>query len=331
MNIGVKISGTGMYVPPRVVTNADLEKLMDTSDEWISQRTGIRERRHVDDGLGPSDLAVEASQKALKASGYTAEDMDFIIVATLSADHVFPGASAFLQTKLGLQTTPAMDLRTQCSGFIYALSTAAAFIKSGHYKKILIVGAEVHSPVLDFTTRGRDVAVLFGDGAGAIVVEAASSDQNQVLSTVLHTQGEFAQKLWLEKPGTAIGPWMCEEREDPRNFPFMDGKFVFKHAVVRFDEVIKEGLEKAGLQLDDVDHFLFHQANLRINEYVGKSMGIHPDKIHNNIQRYGNCSAASIPILLSECVTDGKIKKGDVVCMAAFGAGFTWASAIVNW
>jgi 3-oxoacyl-[acyl-carrier-protein] synthase-3 len=328
-----RIAGTGMYVPPRVVTNADLEKLMDTTDEWIRQRSGIESRRHVD-GQGTSDLAYEAALKALEVAQCESKDIDLIVLATLSADHIFPGSSALLQQRLGLETKPSMDLRAQCSGFLYAMNVAKAFIESGTYKKILVVGAETHSPVLDMTTRGRDVAVLFGDGSGAVILEAvAAEDQGSaVRSIVLHSQGQFADRLWIERPGTRGGTWLTDKHlEEGKQFPYMEGRYVFKHAVERLQEVIKEILDREKLTIDEIDHFLFHQANIRINEKVAELMRIPLEKCPSNIQKFGNCSAASIPMLLDETIRSGRIKRGETLLMAAFGAGFTWAAAIVRY
>lgn len=324
------IIGTGMFVPPKVLTNADLEKIMDTSDEWIRQRSGIEER-HVVDGIGTSDLALEASKLALASAACSPNDIDLIIVATLSPDHQFPGSSALLQQKLGLSTTPSMDIRCQCSGFIYSLNVAKLFIESGQYNKVLVVGAEAHSPILDFTTRGRDVAVLFGDGAGAVVLGVAQGNSG-IGSIALHSQGQFADRLWLERPGTAKSQWITEQDiSEGRIFPFMEGRYVFKHAVERLKEVVTEVLQKENLDISEIDHFLFHQANMRINEKVAEILKIPSQKIHSNIQKYGNCSAASIPMLLDETIKSGKIKRGEKILAAAFGAGFTWAGAIITY
>lgn len=329
--IKARIAGTGMYVPPKVVSNFDLEKIMDTTDEWIRQRSGIETRHHVE-GQGTADLAYEATLKALADAKCDAKDLDLIILATLSADHMFPGSSALLQAKLGLETTPSMDLRAQCSGFLYSLNVAKAFIESGVYKRILVVGAETHSPVLDFTTRGRDVAVLFGDGAGAVVVEAADDkSSSSVGNIIIHSQGQFADRLWIERPGTQGGTWLTEAHlAEGKQYPYMEGRYVFKHAIERLQEVVKEILEKENLKLDDIDHFLFHQANIRINEKVAELMKIPLEKCPSNIQKYGNCSAASIPMLLDETVRSGRVKRGDKLLLAAFGAGFTWAAGVVQ-
>lgn len=329
--IRAAIAGTGMFVPPKVVKNTDLEKLMDTSDEWIRQRSGIEERRHVDNGMQPSELAEKAALLAIKDAGCTAKDIDCILVATLSPEHGFPGTSAFLQHRLGLESTPAFDLRAQCSGFLYGLNTARAYIESGIYKRVLLVGCEVHSNGLDYTTRGRDVAVLFGDGAGAAVIEKAPDDRTGILSVHMHSQGEFANKLWMEYPAFGHKDFIPRGSfEDGSIYPKMEGRFVFKHAVSRMPEAVNEALEANGMEISDVDFFLFHQANLRINEHVAGHFGIPPEKTYNNIQKYGNTSAASIPILIDECRRTEKISRGSTVCMAAFGAGFTWASAIVR-
>lgn len=332
MHYKAKIIGTGMYVPPKVVTNKDLEAIIDTSDEWIRQRSGIEERRHIDDESGTSDLALNASLEAIKSANIEKQDIDLIVLATLSPDHQFPGSSALLQAKLGLSKIPAMDLRAQCTGFIYSLNVAKLFIESGQYKTVLVVGAEVHSPVLDMTTNGRDVSVLFGDGSGALVMQRSEDGTSGVLDCSLHSQGEFASRLWMERPGTAGGKWLTADHlEAGLQFPKMEGRYVFKHAVSNLVEVVKENLEKNKLTIDDIDHFLFHQANLRINEKVAEFLNIPREKIHSNIQKYGNCSAASIPILLDECVKDGKIKRGDKILAAAFGAGFTWGASVIEW
>jgi len=321
-----------MYVPERIVTNADLSKLMSTSDEWIQQRCGIKERRFVADGEGPSDLAVRAATEALKAARLSASDIDLLLVATLSPEHYFPGTSLFVQRKLGMTTTPAMDIRGQCSGFVYGLSVANSFISSGQYKKILLIGVEVHSRGLEFNDRGRDMAVLFGDGAGACVIEQSKSHEHGIMNVILHSEGTHAEKLWVEYPSMARSPH-CPPSviEEGRMFPKMDGKFVFKNAVVRIPEVISETLTQLSLNVKDVDHFILHQANLRINEFIASGFGLPPERFPTNIARYGNCSAASIPILLDEHVKKGLVRTGDILCLAAFGSGFTWGSSIIRW
>jgi 3-oxoacyl-[acyl-carrier-protein] synthase-3 len=333
--VRAKITGTGMYVPGRVVTNDDLADRMDTSDEWIRQRTGIRERRWIEEGQKPVDLAEPACRQALASAGLEPSDIDCILLGTLSPQADFPGTSFFLQHRLGLEDTPCMDIRAQCSGFLYSLQMANALVRSGTYRRVLVVGCELHSTGIDISTRGRDVAVIFGDGAGAVVVEA-NDDENDpaaILEIRIHSQGEHAERLWVECPGSGNAPVRLthEMLEDGRVFPHMEGRFVFKHAVTRMPEVLLETLGAASLKLDDVDLFLFHQANLRINEFVAQKLEIPPEKLFNNIERYGNCSAASIPMLLHESRENGAIEPGRLVSMTAFGSGFSWASAVLRW
>lgn len=330
-----KITGTGMYVPARVVTNHELEQRMDTSDEWIRQRSGIVERRHVDGTETPADLAEQASRRALEAAGVGADEIDAIVLATLSPEHDFPGTSFFLHHRLGVPEIPCFDLRAQCSGFLYSLACADGFIRSGQMRRVLVVGAEVHSTGLEFSTRGRDTAVLFGDGAGAVVLEAngGADDRSGLLAVRMHAQGEHAKRLWIEAPGSSFYPTRItrEMVDEGRHFPRMEGRNVFKHAVTRMPEVLRETLDAAGVKLEDVDLFLFHQANLRINEFVAQSLGIPPEKCPSNIERFGNCSAASIPMLLDEAARGGRLAPGKLVAMTAFGSGFTWATAVVRW
>ncbi len=327
-----KIVGTGFYVPPRVVTNHDLEKLMNTSDEWIQQRTGIKERHYVEDGVGASDLAYEAAKRALKSAGMKPEDIDFIVFATLSPDYQFPGSGVLLQHYLGARNVGAIDIRDQCTGFLYSLMVADNAIRVGQYKNVLVVGAEVHSTGLDFSTEGRDVTVLFGDGAGAVILTATEEKNKGILSTHLHSQGKYADKLWVEWPSSRRLPRVTHKTLDEGlHFPKMDGQFVFMNAVKRMMEVINEALEFNNYTIDDVDMIIPHQANLRINQMVAKKLGIPPEKMFNNIQRYGNTTAATIPIALTEALEAGLIKDGDLVIMASFGAGFTWASAAIIW
>jgi 3-oxoacyl-[acyl-carrier-protein] synthase-3 len=333
-----RIMGVGSYLPPRVWKNDDLAKMMDTSDEWIRQRTGIEERHWAETNVTTSDLALIATERALETAGVKKSELDCIVFATLSPDHDFPGTGCFLQAKLGIPGIPAIDVRQQCSGFIYALSIADQFVKSGMYKRVLVVGAEIHSKGLDRTGEGRDVSVLFGDGAGAVVVGPCdgtpSETDSQILSTHLHADGEFAKELWLPAPGIAmegsdrLNPGMLAEK---MHFPKMNGKTVFLHACKRMPEAIMEALAANGKKIEDVDLFLFHQANLRINEMVGKQLGIPADKIFNTIQRFGNTTAATIPLGMDEAVKAGKLKKGMLVASAAFGSGFTWASALIRW
>jgi len=330
----VKITGTGMYVPPKVVTNDDLAKLMDTSDEWIQQRTGIKERHYIEpekEGQQPSDLAVEAGRRAMEAAGVGPNDIDCIIVPTLSGERYFPGTAFFVQRKLGFESNvPAIDLRAQCSGFIYGLQVANAFIQTGVYKRILLIGVEVHSTTLEFSDRGRDVAVIFGDGAGAVVLEK-SDDDTGIMSVHLHSQGEHAERLWVPVPATGRPKsFVPSDFDEGLCRPIMEGRYVFKHACVRLPESIMEAMSHNDLTGDDIDWFLFHQANLRINEFVGQMMGIPAEKCPHNIDKFGNCSAASIPMLLDENVRNGNIKKGDTVMMSAFGSGFTWGSAVIK-
>ncbi len=330
-----KITGTGMCVPDRVVTNQDLEKRMDTSDEWIRQRSGIAERRHVSEGETPALLAERAARRAIAEAGLEPADVDCIILATLSGEADFPGTSFFLHDALGLEDIPCFDLRAQCSGFLYALSVANGLLRTGQYERMLLVGCEVHSTGLDFSTRGRDTAVLFGDGAGAVVLEASRDpdDPSDLLALKLHAEGRHARRLWVEAPGSSKFPTRLtpEMMAEGRHFPSMDGRFVFKHAVRRMPEVLNEALDHSGIKFQDVDFFLFHQANLRINEYVADRLGIPAEKTHSNIERYGNCSAASLPMLLAELDAEGRLERGQVVSLTSFGAGFTWGSAVLRW
>ena len=329
-----KVLGVGSYVPPKVLKNDDLASLMDTSDEWIQQRTGIKQRHWIEGPVATSDLALEAANRALENAGVKKEEIDMILFATLSPDHDFPGSACFLQAKLGISGCPAIDVRQQCSGFLYGLSMADQFIKGGMAKKVLLVGAEIHSRGLDKTTRGRDVAVLFGDGAGAMVL-GASTDFNgpRVLSTHLHADGAFAKELWVEAPTQAgAGDRITAELiEAGAHYPRMNGKTVFMHAVRRMPEAVLEALAANNLKMEDIDLFLFHQANLRINEMVAKQLGIPESKVFNTIERFGNTTAATLPLGMDEAIKAGKLKPGMTVAMAAFGSGFTWASAIFKY
>lgn len=326
------IKGTGRYVPPRVVTNDDLAKWMDTSDEWIRQRTGIEQRHWVPEngGVGSSDLGLEASKIALKRAGWSPEDIDLIIFGTLSPDIYFPGSGCILQHKLGLETTPALDIRQQCTGFIYGITTADAFIRSGHAQRVLFVGAEVHSTALDLSTRGRHISVIFGDGAGAVCLEGVEIDEPAgVLAATLHAQGEFANALMMELPSHKMSPFLSKKMmKEGRHYPTMDGRLVFKTAVKKLSQVTKDVLKKANLSLDDIDLFIPHQANLRINEAFGKLMNLAPEKVFNNIQRYGNTTAASIPIALDEAIEMNRIHNGNTVIFLALGAGMTWGAVV---
>jgi 3-oxoacyl-[acyl-carrier-protein] synthase III len=332
-----KITGLGYFVPDNIVTNDDLAKIIDTNDEWIQERTGIQERRHIIKGSGETTttMGVKASKIAIERSGIAKEDIDFIVFATISPDYYFPGPGVALQKELGLKTIGALDIRNQCSGFIYALSVADQYIKTGMYKNILIVGAELQSIGLDMTTRGRNVSVIFGDGAGAAIISREEDTTKGILSTHLHSEGEHALELAVAAPGMG-GKWVTDilaenDTEDISYFPYMNGQFVFKHAVTRFAEVINEGLEANNLQVSDINMLIPHQANLRISQYIQKKFNLNDDQVFNNIQKYGNTTAASIPIALTEAWELGKIKSGDTVVLAAFGSGFTWASAIIKW
>lgn len=333
MALRSRIAGTGMAIGRRVVTNADMMQWMDTSDEWIEQRSGIRERRWVEPGQKPSELAREATLEALAQAKLEVRDLDCILLATLSAEHEFPGTSFFLHEAIEAGEIPCIDLRAQCSGFLYALQMADALVVAGHYRRILVVGCELHSTGLDVSTAGRDVAVLFGDGAGAVVVEAVDAAQGTgVLAVRCHAEGKHARRLWIEAPTSTVAGRVTHAMIDERRtFPAMDGRFVFKHAVTRMPEVLLETLGAASVKLDEVDLFLFHQANLRINEAVAQRLEIPPGKVLNNIQRLGNCSAAALPILLAEATRSGQLAPGQLVALTAFGSGFTWASALIRW
>jgi 3-oxoacyl-[acyl-carrier-protein] synthase-3 len=329
-----RITGIGRYVPPKVVTNTDLTASMDTSDEWIQQRTGIQERRYSENRVGAADMGAIAAREALERAGVRAADVDCVIFATLSPDVDMPASACLLQSYLGIGGMPAFDVRTQCSGFLYSLATANAFIKSGRCERVLVVGGEVHSTGIDITTRGRDVAVIFGDGAAAIVVEPTDDPQKGILTTHLHAEGKYAEKLWLECAASRERPRLTEEMvngERPRVYPGMEGRYVFKHAVQRFTEVIHEALAACGYGPTDIDVLIPHQANLRISQLVALGFELPEEKVVNNIQRYGNTTAASIGLALHEAVADGRVRDGSLVCLAAFGAGFTWASALIRW
>ncbi|MFO0755221.1 MAG: beta-ketoacyl-ACP synthase III [Byssovorax sp.] len=327
------ILGVGHYVPSKVVTNDDLAKLMPTSDEWIHQRTGIRERRFIEhDGIGASDLAVPAAKMAIERAGRSLKDVDMIIFATLSPDVNFPGSGCFLGQKLGLPGVPALDVRNQCSGFLYALSIADAWVRTGAYKNILIAGSEVHSTGIELNERGRDVAVLFGDGAGCALVGPSSSDQRGVLSIALHADGSGASDLWLQAPASKRSPARitAEMLERGEHFPQMNGKQVFRWATEKMPEVAHEVLKIAEIRPTDVDLFVPHQANMRINQMVAQKLGLPAEKVVHNIERYGNTTAATIPIGLSEAYAEGRLGEGKNVLMAAFGSGYTWGGAVVG-
>jgi len=332
-NVRSKIVGTGMYVPDRVVTNEDLAQLMDTTDEWIQQRTGIRERRWITEGQQPADLAKAACEQAMEAAELGIEDIDCILLATLSPQHDFPGTSFFLHEALKAGEIPCIDVRAQCTGFLYALDFADALILSGKHRRVMVVGCEVHSTGIDISTEGRDVSVIFGDGAGAVILEANGHDSSGILGIKLHAEGRHARRLWIEAPASGNWPTRITHQmvDEGRHWPAMDGRYVFKHAVSRMPEVLMESLAAASIKISDVGLFLFHQANLRINEYVAGKLEIPDDKVFNNIQRYGNCSAASIPMLMAEAQRQGRLEAGQIVCLTGFGSGFTWGSAVVRW
>lgn len=331
-----KISGLGYYVPDNIVTNDDLSKIMDTNDAWIQERTGIQQRRHIVKGEDTTtSMGVKAAKIAIERSGISKDDIDFIIFATLSPDYYFPGPGVLVQRDLGIKTVGALDVRNQCSGFVYAVSVADQYIKTGMYKNILVIGSEVHSSGLDFTDRGRGVSVIFGDGAGAAVLSREEDMTKGILSTHLHSEGQHAEELIVKAPGMG-GRWVSDivadnDPNDESYLPYMNGQFVFKNAVVRFAEVINEGLQANGLNVADIDMLIPHQANLRISQFIQQKFGLRDEQVYNNIQKYGNTTAASIPIALTEAWEQGKIKPGDLVVLAAFGSGFTWGSAIIRW
>ncbi len=343
-----KIAGIGFYVPENVVTNNDLKKYMDTSDKWIQERTGIKERRYAHrTEETTTTMGVKAAEIALERAGITAKDVDFIIFATISPDYYFPGCGVLLQRAMKMNEIGALDIRNQCSGFIYSLSVADQFIKTGMYKNILLVASEKHSFGLDFSTRGRNISVIFGDGAGAVVLQP--TEGQGILSTHLHSDGESAEMLAMFNPGTHANHWLKEPVADfndaeisdmfmshamidkAQNFPVMEGQSVFKKAIVKFPEVVKEALEKNGLTTADLNLLIPHQANLRIAQFVQHSLKLKDEQVYNNIDKYGNTTAASIPIALCEAWEQGKIKEGDLICLAAFGSGFTWGSALLRW
>ena len=347
-----KIAGIGHYVPEKVVTNDDLTKFMDTSDAWIQERTGIKERRYAKKHEETTTtMGAKAARIAMERAGIQPQDVDFIIFATLSPDYYFPGCGVLLQRELGITQTEigALDIRNQCSGFIYGLSIADQFIKTGMYKNILLVGSEMHSMGLEFTTKGRNVTVIFGDGAGAVVLQPTDVEGQGILTTHLHSDGTHAEQLAMISPGSHGGYHLGKEQfgfpdtefgevfiypellERKQYYPNMEGQLVFKMAVQKFPEVIGEALQKTGLSASDIDLFVPHQANLRISQFVQSKLGLRDDQVWNNIQKYGNTTAASIPIALCEAWEAGKVNAGDLVCLAAFGSGFTWGSALIRW
>ena len=328
-----KILGIGRYLPPKVVTNADLAKMFDTSDEWIQQRSGIKERRYSE---GPHDstahMGEKAARKAVENAGIEMEEIDFIIFATLSPDYSFPGSSAFVGDYLGLNGVAAMDIRNQCTGFLYGLTVADSLVRTGHAKKVLLIGSEVHSTGLEFSDRGRAVTVLFGDGAGAAVVGAADEGQG-LIDMDLHCDGKFAKDLWVESPGSSIFPCRVDHEmlDQGRAYPVMNGRAVFKEAVTQMHAVSQRVLDRHGYSIDEVSLFVPHQANMRINQMVAGALGIDESKVVHNIERYGNTTAATIPICLSEALEEGRLHEGDLVLTAAFGSGFTWGAGLIRW
>ena len=335
MELRAQIRSVAHYVPDRRVTNDDLSKLMDTSDEWITERTGIKERRFVDTTCrGTSELGERAARAALKNAGWDAQELDLIVVATLSPDYYFPGVGVMLQQKLGCRTIPALDIRAQCSGLVYGLSVVDGYVKSRQARKILLVCAEVQSPVLDLTTRGRDMAVLFGDGAGAVTIEAVegTASDRGIVDSFLGSDGSGAEVLCMKLPGTATPGFIsADDIQQSRVHPSMDGKLVFKNAVTRLLETAGTLLQRNKISPEQIDLIIPHQANLRINEMVRTQLGLPPEKVFNNIQRYGNTTAATIPICMSEAVAEGRLKQGDLALTLAFGAGFTWGGNLIRW
>ena len=326
-----KIKGMGFEVPDQVITNNDLAQLMDTSDEWIQSRSGIKERRWATDDISTFDLAHKASLKAIANAKIEAQDIEMVIVGTLSSDYFFPGVSAQLQESLGLKTIGAFDIKAACSAFIYSLSIADQFIKTGMAKTILVIGAEAQTKLIDKSSKGRDIAVLFGDGAGAAILQK-SEDEKGILSTHLHCEGKNIKNLWMQAPGTSKGSWVKNKFFDAERFtPRMNGREVFRNAVKRFPEVIQEGLDYNKLSIKDIKLIIPHQANFRISQAVANKMGVGIDIVYSNIHKYGNTTAASIPIALTEALEEGRIKTGDKIILAAFGAGYTWASSVIKW
>ena len=328
------IKGLGFYVPDTIVTNDDLTQYMDTSDAWIQERTGIKQRRYFTYGKDTNaSMATAASRMALDRAGLDASAVDLIVYATITPDYYFPGSAFLMQRELGLEGIGVIDIRNQCSGFIYALSIADQFIKTGMYKTVLVVGSEIQSSFLNKSNEGRGVAVIFGDGAGAAVVQATTDTEHRILSTHLHADGRYAEELYVRDPGSSReGQWINETTLADKQYNVtMNGNTVFKHAVVRFMEVINESLEANNYKADDIALLVPHQANIRISEYVRQQMGLPEEKVFNNIQQYGNTTAASIPIALTEAFEKGHVQPGDLICLAAFGSGFTWASALIKW
>ena len=333
-SIETKIIGVGSYLPENKVSNHDLEEILDTSDEWIRQRTGIETRHWADTNTATSDLALKASLEAIDHAGIKKEDIDFILVASCSADADIPGVSCFLQAKLDLATVPTLEIKQQCSGFVYGMVLADSLIKSGQYKNILLVGAELQSKGLDKTPNGRNVSILFGDGAGAFVLSANTEGNGpRVICSDLHAEGKYADSLWIERPGSSIGDARIthQDLEEGRQFPLMNGKLVFVHAVKRMTETVQTVLERTGLTQSDIDLYFFHQANLRINQKVGDVLGLTEDQVHNTVQKFGNTTAATIPLGFKDALDAGKVKRGQKIMLTAFGSGFAWGSVLLEY
>jgi 3-oxoacyl-[acyl-carrier-protein] synthase III len=326
------ILGIGSYLPPRVVTNEELSKLMTTSDEWIRTRSGIEERRFADEGVYCSDLAVEAARNALADANLDPSDLDFIVFATLSPDHLFPGTGCFLQAKLGVPSIGCLDVRNQCTGFLYGLAVGDAFIRTGMYRHVLVVGSEIHSSALDFSDNGRDVSVLFGDGAGAVVLASSTEKDRGIIYSELHADGRFAKVLHMDVWNISRKPYLTHQCLDTGEiWPHMDGKTVFKHAVTRMAELVTNALGRCNVQPEDIKYVVPHQANLRINQLVAERLGFPQEKFLSNIRKHGNTTAASIPLLLDQTYRAGKLERGDLLLLIAFGSGFTWASTLLRW
>ncbi len=328
-----RILGAGHYVPERIVTNAELSQMMNTSNEWIVERTGIHERRWYTPGVDTvTNMSVKASRMAMERAGVNPKEIEFIVFATVTSDYFLPGNGVLLQRELGISTIGALDVKNACSGFIYALSVADQFIKTGMYKKILVVGAEIQSSALDKSDEGRSSAIIFADGAGAVVLGAVESEQPGILSTHLHSDGSFAEELYCIAPSSSGKVRLSQEMIDRGDFFVkMNGNAVFKHAIVRFMEVIKEALDHNGMTKEDLDLLVPHQANLRISQYIQQKLQLPDEKVFNNIMYLGNTTAGTIPIALSQAWEQGRLKEGDLVCLAAFGSGFAWASALLRW
>jgi 3-oxoacyl-[acyl-carrier-protein] synthase-3 len=344
------IYGTGIYLPDTVVDNHALARIMDTSDEWIQARTGIKERRFADPGSATSDMAVPAARQALADAGMTTQDIDYVIVATMTPDMYFPGSAPFLQSKLGLPAVPCLDIRQQCAGFLYGLQLADALVRSEQYRNVLVVGAEVHScfmpwkswdvllgsatgpvPAEEYAvnTETRDRTVLFGDGAGAVVVAPTSEEERGILDFLFYTDGTQAERLCTRAGGSVYRPYFTPEMTASGDVtPMVEGREVFRLAVRLMPQVVEEVLERHGLQLDDVTLVIMHQANLRINEAAQKRLGLPDEKVINNIQHYGNTTAGTIPIALHEALEEGRIVPGDLVCFVALGSGLNWGAML---